>query len=99
MKSDKFNDALDFLDYELVDEFVKEQEAFKQRKARRKAILTFAPVAACFVILLSIGTAILGYTFGSNKVMTKRPRSSLRCFLKKREGLFLNMTVVLIKPL
>ena len=75
------------MDYELVDEFVKEQEAFKQRKARRKAILTFAPVAACFVILLSIGTASLGYTFGSNKVYDENTEEQLKVLFEK-EGRF-----------
>lgn len=87
MKSDKFNDALDFLDYELIDEFVKEQEVFRQRKARKKVILTFAPVAACFVILLSIGTAILGYNFGSNKVYDENPEEQLKVLFEK-EGRF-----------
>ncbi len=87
MKSENFNDALDFLDYELVDEFVKEQEVIKQRKMRKKAILTFVPVAACFVILLSIGTAILGYNFGSNKVYEEGPEEQLKVIFEK-EGRF-----------
>ena len=87
MKSEKFNDALDFLDYELVDEFVKEQEAFKQRKVRRKAILTFVPIAACFVILLSVGTAILGYNFGSNNVYDENPEEQFKVLFEK-EGRF-----------
>ena len=87
MKSEKFNDALDFLDYELVDEFVKEKEALKQRKIKRKAIATFVPIAACFVILLSVGTAILGYNFGSNKVYEEGPEEQLKVIFEK-EGRF-----------
>ncbi len=87
MKSEKFNDALDFLDYELVDEFVKEKEVLKQRKIKRKAIATFVPIAACFVILLSIGTAILGYNFGSNNVYDENPEEQLKVLFEK-EGRF-----------
>ena len=87
MKSEKFNDALDFLDYELVDELVKEKEALKQRKIKRKAIATFVPIAACFVILLSVGTAILGYNFGSNKVYEEGPEEQLKVIFEK-EGRF-----------
>ena len=36
MSVEKFNKALDHIDYDLVDEFVKEKEAVQKRKTRRK---------------------------------------------------------------
>ena len=88
MKSEKFNDALDFLDYELVDEFVKEKEALKQRKIKRKAIATFVPIAACFVILLSVGTALLGYNLGSNNNVYEEMSQEQLQILFGKEGRF-----------
>ena len=87
MKTEKFNNALDFIDYELVDEFVKEQELLKQRKIKRKAIATFVPIAACFVILLSIGTALWGYNLGSNNVYDDISEEQLQILFGK-EGRF-----------
>ena len=59
--------ALDHIDYDLVDEFVREREALERKRKIRKQVIKFAPIAACFVVCISIGAAILGFNLGFDK--------------------------------
>ncbi len=89
MKKENFSDALDYIDFELVDEFVKEKETLQMRRVRRKAIATFVPIAACLVILLNVGAAMLGYQLGfnaSNGNYVESPEQ-MKVFFEK-EGIF-----------
>jgi hypothetical protein len=67
MRMEKFNNALDHIDYDLVDEFVREREAIERKRKIRKQVIKLAPIAACFVICISIGAAIWGFNLGSDK--------------------------------
>ena len=67
MRMEKFNKALDHIDYDLVDEFIREREAIERKREARKQIIRLAPIAACFVICISIGAAVLGFNLGFNK--------------------------------
>ena len=87
MKTEEFNNALEYLDYDLVDEYVREKESVQKMKVRRKAIATLVPIAACFVILLSIGTAFLGYNLGFSKPNGNNKGDELQIFFEK-EGIF-----------
>ena len=89
MKKEHFSNALDHIDYELVDEFVKEKEALQIRRARRKAMNTLIPIAACLVILVGVGAGILGYLLGFNKPKGDYTGQSehMQIFFEK-EGIF-----------
>ena len=63
MRMEKLNKALDHIDCDLIDEFVRENEALQKRKAARAVLLKAIPIAACFVILVSVGSAYLGYNY------------------------------------
>ena len=67
MRMEKFNNALDHIDYDLVDEFVREREAIERKRKIRKQVIKLAPIAACFVVCISIGAAILGFNLGFDK--------------------------------
>ena len=62
MKIDKFNSAIDHIDYDLVDEFVRERDAIERKKEARRTLIRLAPIAACFVIFMSVGAWMLGYS-------------------------------------
>lgn len=82
MNSEKFNSALEYLDYDLVDEFVKEKEAVQKRKTRRKTITVLTPIAACLVLFISVGSAFLGYNMGFDKGGNQSPEN-LQVFFEK----------------
>ena len=54
MSKEKFNNALDHIDYELVTEHLKEKELLKRRAKWRRAVTRAVPVAACFVLFLMV---------------------------------------------
>ena len=82
MNSEKLNNALEYLDLDLVDEFVKEKEAVQKRKARRKTISVLTPVAACLVLLISVGSALLGYKMAYDKGGNQSPEN-LQVYFEK----------------
>lgn len=89
MNRENFNDALNYLDVELVDEFITEKEKIDKNKTKRKVIATFVPLAACFVILLGIGATMLGYYLGftHNKNGYSAEAEQMRVYFEK-EGIF-----------
>ncbi|MBO5716044.1 MAG: hypothetical protein J6S23_06590 [Clostridia bacterium] len=82
MKTEKFNNALEYLDYDLVDEFVKEKEAVQKRKARRKTISILTPLAACLVLFISVSSALFGYNMAFDKGGNQSPEN-LQVFFEK----------------
>ena len=90
MRMEKFNSALDHIDYDLVDEFIRERESIERKREVRKQIIKLAPIAACFVICISIGAAILGFNLGFNKNASggnSNPNEQMQIFFAK-EGKF-----------
>lgn len=59
MKKEDFLKALDHIDYDLVEEYVLEKERAVKRRERQRSVMRMLPVAACFILLLSIGTVSL----------------------------------------
>lgn len=82
MNSEKLNNALEYLDLDLVDEFVKEKEAVQKRKARRKTISILTPIAACLVLLISVGSALIGYKMAFDKGVNQSPEN-LQVYFEK----------------
>ena len=90
MRMEKFNSALDHIDYDLVDEFIRERESIERKREVRKQIIKLAPIAACFVICISSGAAILGFNLGFNKNASGgnlNPNEQMQIFFAK-EGKF-----------
>lgn len=67
MRMEKLNKALDHIDYDLIDEFVREREAHERVRSRRRMMARLIPVAACFVIFIGVGSAMLGYGVAGNE--------------------------------
>ena len=59
MKKELFNDALNYIDNDLVEEYVKEKEALQAKKRKKKITRNIISLAACFVIcFLSISVIV-----------------------------------------
>ena len=59
MKKEQFNDALNYIDNDLVEEYVKEKEALQTKTRKRKTTRSILSIAACFVIcFLSINIIV-----------------------------------------
>ena len=56
MKDKYFNDALNCIDSDIVDEFIRESEKIERKKRVRGAFLRYGIVAASFCVILSIAT-------------------------------------------
>ena len=56
MKDKYFNDALNSIDSDIVDEFIMESEKIERKKRVRGAFLRYGTVAASFCVILSIAT-------------------------------------------
>ena len=69
MRKEDFNNALNYIDYDLVEEYVNAKESAQRKIARQRQIMRYAPVAACLVIILSISAFILP-TYFANKQIT-----------------------------
>ncbi len=67
MRKEDFNNALNYIDYDLVEEYVSEKEKAQRKITRQRQMMRYAPVAACLVIILSVSTFILP-TFFDNKL-------------------------------
>ncbi len=59
MSKEAFINALNHIDYDLVEEFVSEKERAQKRIRRKKNIMRLAPLAACFVLITCVGTLFL----------------------------------------
>ena len=59
MKKEQFNDALNYIDNDLVEEYVKKKEALQTKTRKRKTTRSIISIAACFVIcFLSISVIV-----------------------------------------
>lgn len=90
MSVEKFNKALDHIDYDLVDEFVREREALEHRRVARRNIYKLVPVAACFVLFTIVGSIILASNMNSSvksEINNIQSTENLQMFLDK-EGTF-----------
>lgn len=65
MRKEELNNALNHIDYDLVEEFVEEKEELNKSLAKRRTIMHLAPIAASFVVVFCIGVAILPMFFGA----------------------------------
>ena len=65
MKIEDFNKALNHIDYDLVDEYVREKETLRQRKSVIRNISRLAPIAACFMIFCVV-IAIVFPSYSNN---------------------------------
>lgn len=63
MSKEDFNNALNHIDYDLVEEYVVEKEKMKKRAVQRRAFIRLVPVAACFVIIITLSITILPMFF------------------------------------
>lgn len=90
MKTEEFNKALNHIDYDLVDEFVREREALEKRRVARRNIYRLVPVAACFVLFTLVGSIILASNMNSatkNEINNTQSTENLQMFLDK-DGMF-----------
>lgn len=53
MKREKWNEGLNYIDEDLVKEFVCKEEAIEERKRKRSVWLRFGALAACFCLIVS----------------------------------------------
>ncbi len=68
MRKEDFNNALNYIDYDLVEEHIKAKENAQRKIAKRREVMRYAPVAACLVIILSISVFILPTFFDNYKI-------------------------------
>ena len=54
MKIEDINNALGYIDYDLVEEYVAEKEKLSIRARQRRQLMYFARTAACLVVLIGI---------------------------------------------
>lgn len=59
MRKEDFVNALDHIDYDLVEEYVAEKEKSQKRAQNRNSAIRIVPLAACFILLFAIGTLFL----------------------------------------
>ncbi len=64
MRKEELNNALNHIDYDLVEEFVEEKEELNKSLAKRRTIMHLAPIAASFVLILCISAIIVPTIFG-----------------------------------
>lgn len=69
MRMEKFNKALDYIDYDLIDELVREKEAIERKRRIKRDVLRLSSIAACLVIFTAVGSLILGYGLANQKNM------------------------------
>ena len=90
MKIEDLNNAMSHIDYDLVDEFVREKDAIAQRKRIRKNVYRLTPVAACLLIVTLAGTVALTKNLsksGSSVPEMNQSPDNLEMFLDK-DGMF-----------
>ena len=68
MRKEDFNNALNYIDYDLIEEYVSEKENAQRKIARQRQIMRYAPLAACLVVILSISVFILPNFFDNYKI-------------------------------
>lgn len=64
MKQEEFNTALNYIDYDLVEEFVEEKGRVNQKSITRKNFISLVPIAASLVVVLCMGTIIVPTILG-----------------------------------
>lgn len=52
MKKEDFVNSLNYIDYELVEEYVAQREVLQRKHNRRKNAIRFVPVAACLMLMV-----------------------------------------------
>lgn len=66
MSKEDFNNALNHIDYDLIEEYVEEKERLQRRTAQKRAFMRFVPIAACFVIIITFSITLLPTLFKEN---------------------------------
>jgi hypothetical protein len=64
MNKEKLNMAISNIDCDLVDEFINEREEVQKARKKRRTVALLAPLAACLVLFIAVGSAFLGYNLG-----------------------------------
>lgn len=59
MSKEDFNNALNHIDYDLVEEYVAEKERIEKKAAQRRIFIKLVPIAACFVIIFTFSITLL----------------------------------------
>lgn len=59
MRREDFNNALNYIDYDLVEEYVAEKEQIQKRKMLSRSFVRFVPVAACLVLVITFSLTLL----------------------------------------
>lgn len=64
MSKEDFNNALNHIDYELIEEYVEEKERLQRRAAQKRSFIRLAPIAACFVLVITFAITLLPMFIG-----------------------------------
>ena len=70
MKNKKFSEALNHIDYSLVEEYAKEKESIRRESRRRRSVAMLAPLAATFIVFFTVIGIVLG---GNNMMLPSSP--------------------------
>ena len=73
MSKECFNSALNYLDYDLVEEFVTERESSTKRMKRRKVIRSVSSIAACLTVLTILPLFVFFVVLGGFKAGSAAP--------------------------
>lgn len=65
MSKEDFNNALNHIDYDLVEEYVAEKERIEKKVAQKRTFIRFVPIAACFVIIFTFSITLLPMVFNN----------------------------------
>ena len=52
MRKEDFVNSLNYIDYELVEEYVAQREVLQRKANRRRNAIRFVPVAACLMLMV-----------------------------------------------
>ena len=63
MRKEDFNNALNHIDYDLVEEFVVEKERMQKRAKQKRRFIKLMPIAACFVLVATFAVTVLPVLF------------------------------------
>ena len=82
MKKELFNDALNYIDNDLVEEYVKEKEALQAKKRKKKITRNIISLAACFVICF-LSISVIVATSNDKKVAAELNSSNDDDYIRK----------------
>lgn len=90
MRMEKFNNALDYVDSDLLDEFVREREAIEQRKLRKRRFARYSALAASFVVVFACTVALI-MSNASNDQIKNELHNSNNAAIENMQGIIDNL--------